>query len=302
MNRTFNTILYFSATLASASAAETIDGGWTVQYVSGIEYKTIGGAEFIFHPDGNKLTGIANVGFGWPGRAPISEGKIDGDRVDFLVYGQQWSSSGYPEMHFVGAVNGDKIQISMLRFLHGQQDGDAVIVFEGRRAQNGEVKIAPLLGTFMAGRYHHDRTGTEFTLPAEWMLGGQAPSSGGGDQVHFRSDALHMQAFVWLKPQTPPAARIPYALDSEMQSKAAQRTNFAGFRMLPATFEHRTVAGQPAVSVESEYFDKDVPMTEYHTWIMSEKTHVYISARVPAAKFADAKSQIESCLTTFLVP
>ncbi len=302
MKRAFSTVLCLSVTLVCGSAAETIDGSWTVQYVSGIAHKTIGGAEFIFHADGNKLTGMANVGFGWPGRAPISEGKIDGNRVDFLVYGQQWSTSGYPEMHFMGAVNGDKIQISMLRFLHAQQDGDAVTVFEGRRAQNGEVKIAPLIGTFMGGRYHHERTGTEFTLPAEWVLGGQAPSSGGGDQVYFRSDASRMQAFVWLKPQALPAARIPYALDSEMESKAAQRTKFAGFRMLPATFEHRTVAGQPTVSVESEYFDNDVPMTEYHTWIMSKKTHVYISVRVPAVKFAGVKSQIESFLTTFLVP
>jgi len=302
MKRAFSTVLYFSVMLVSASAAETIGGSWTVQYVSGIEYKTIGGAEFIFHADGDKLTGMASVGFGWPGRAAISEGKLDGDRVDFVVYGQQWSTSGYPEMHFVGAVNGDKIHLSMLRFLHGQQDGDAVTVFEVRRAQNGGVKIAPLIGTFMGGRYRHDRTGTEFILPREWMLGGQAPSSGGGDQVYFRSDELQMKAFVWLKPQTLPPARIPNALDSAMAAKAAQRTNFAGFRMLPATFEHRTVAGQPAASVESEYFDNDVLMTEYHTWIMSEKTHLYISARVPVAKFAGVKSQIDSFLTTLLVP
>jgi hypothetical protein len=302
MRYSFGAVLYLSTVLVSSSAAETIDGSWTVRVVSGVAYKTIGEAEFTFHTAGNTLTGMANVGYGWPGRAQISEGKIDGGRIDFMVYGQQWSTSGYPEMHFVGAVNDDKIQISMVRFLHAQRDGDAVTVFEGRRAQNGEVKIAPLIGMFLRGEYHHDRTGTEFRLPAEWVMSSQGPSSGGGDQVSFRSDALHVQGLVWLKPQTLPPAKIPTALDSEMQSKSAQRTSFAGFRMLPATFEHRTVSGQPAVSVESEYFDNAVPMAEYHTWIMSEKTHVYISARVPADKFAAAKSQIESFLTTFRVP
>jgi len=121
--------------ISFVSFAETVDvdGNWTVKYVGGPVMKTIGGAEFEFKADGDKLTGIANVGMGWPGKAPISNGKIDGDRISFMVYGKQWSSSGYPKMHFVGTIHDDEIKLTMSLFYDHEQDGIAGTEFEGAR-------------------------------------------------------------------------------------------------------------------------------------------------------------------------
>jgi hypothetical protein len=91
------------------------------------------GAEFEFKADGDKLSGMANVGMGWPGKAPISSGKIDGDRISFMVYGKQWSTSGFPKIHFVGTIYGDKIKLTMILFYDQEQDGTAGIEFEGKR-------------------------------------------------------------------------------------------------------------------------------------------------------------------------
>src|SRR4051794_33934793 len=102
--------LMLGINLVSFAETTNIDGTWAVKYVAGPAMKTIGGAEFEFKADGDKLTGTANVGVGWPGKAPISNGKIDGDRISFTVYGKQWSSSGYPKMHFVGTIHDDEIK------------------------------------------------------------------------------------------------------------------------------------------------------------------------------------------------
>jgi hypothetical protein len=99
--------------LSPAGAGDAIRGKWTVKYASGLAMKTIGGAEFEFSVDGSTLTGNANVGFGWPGRAPVSAGRIEGDRILFTVQGKQWSSTGYPKMLFKGTVHGDEIELTM---------------------------------------------------------------------------------------------------------------------------------------------------------------------------------------------
>jgi len=290
--------------LVSAATGENIEGSWTLTYASGVQWKTIDFAAFTFHVDGDKLTGMASVGYGWPGVAPISEGKVEGNRIDFMVNSELESSSGLPRMHFIGTVSGDKIELSMVRLFDTEPDGRNVTVFEGRRALPGEVTIPTEIGAFTNGRYHHSLTGTEFTLPSEWRFLTQGPSSGGGEQVYFGSlQPGGVHAFVWLKPQTAPAARIQARLESAIELKLEQRRDLREYRMLPATIEHKLVNGQPALSVEAEFYDADgALMTEYHTWVMSVKTHVYISARIPANDFPEAKTQVDSFLATFLVP
>lgn len=60
----------------------------------GIACKIIGDAEVAFRVDDAKLTGMAKVGNDWPGLAPISDGKIEGTHIDFVVHGQLESTSG----------------------------------------------------------------------------------------------------------------------------------------------------------------------------------------------------------------
>jgi hypothetical protein len=108
--------LMLAIPFVSFADTKDVDGNWTVKYVGGPVTKTMGSAEFEFKADGDKLTGMANVGMGWPGKAPVSNGTIDGDRISFMVYGKQLSSSGYPKMHFVGTIHGDEIKLTMILF------------------------------------------------------------------------------------------------------------------------------------------------------------------------------------------
>lgn len=105
-------LLLLSA-LYSSEDSHRVDGKWVVEFVSGLQMKTIGGADFIFKVAGNELTGSANIGYGWPGKAPISDGRIDGERISFTVQGRHWSSTGYPKMRFSGIAHGNEIKLTM---------------------------------------------------------------------------------------------------------------------------------------------------------------------------------------------
>ena len=115
-------ILVFVLATASVADPTNVSGHWTVKYVRGVSWKTIGGAEFEFEADGDTLAGTANVGAGYPGKAPISNGKIEGNRILFTVYGRQWSSSGFPGMNFVGTIIGDDIRLTMTLSYNGLQE------------------------------------------------------------------------------------------------------------------------------------------------------------------------------------
>ena len=81
--------------------------------------------------EGTKLTGTAKMGDGWPGIAPIADGKIDGNRFSFTWTGTVASSGGvplrssYPRLTFTGTVDGDQMKLSM--------DGDYKMELKGER-------------------------------------------------------------------------------------------------------------------------------------------------------------------------
>lgn len=108
--------LFLLAGLAANGSADDIAGSWKVSFVRGVAWQTIGDADFDFKVEGNKLSGTAHIGVGWPGTAPISEGTLNGERISFLVVGQQASSDGYPKMRFEGTVRGDELQLTMTLF------------------------------------------------------------------------------------------------------------------------------------------------------------------------------------------
>ena len=106
-----------------------------MKYLGGPAMKAMGGAEFDFKAEGHELTGTANVGMGWPGKAPISNGRVDGDRVSFMVFGRQWSTSGFPKMRFAGTIHGEEIKLTMILFFDQEQRGMAGTEFAGSASQ-----------------------------------------------------------------------------------------------------------------------------------------------------------------------
>ncbi len=190
-----------------------------------------------------------------------------------------------------------KFVLLALSFTPGMLPQDALQVIH-----KGSSQQQPIIGTFSNGRFHHTLTATEFTFPSDWTLVYQGQSSGGGQQIGFTNSTLHVDAFVWMKLNPIASSEIPDKLRSVIDFKAGQREGTPGFTMLRNTIEHKTVGGQSAVSIESEYDQGNVKMEEYHTWVISEKTQAYLSARVPAQDFLTVKSQIDFILATFSVP
>jgi hypothetical protein len=164
----------------------------------------------------------------------------------------------------------------------------------------------PPIGTFVNGRFHHTLTGTEFSLPAGWAIAYQGQSSGGGEQVGFAfagdSSTPPVEAFVWMRAETHTADEIPDQLRSAVDYKAGMREGIPGYKMLKKTIETKTVGGQLALSVQAQFDEGSVKMIEYHTSAPSEKTHVYLSARMRASDFAKVQARIDQVLNTFLVP
>jgi len=125
--------------IATSASATDIAGTWRVTYVGGFAWKPIGGAEFEFKVKGKRLEGMAHVGRGWPGTAPISDGTIDGDHISFLVFGQAPSSDGYPKMRFSGTFQGDEIRLTMTLFYSGEETANhGETDFKGSRIRNSK--------------------------------------------------------------------------------------------------------------------------------------------------------------------
>ena len=98
------------------------------------------------------------------------------------------------------------------------------------------------------------------------------------------------------------AGKIREKLRESVDLKARQRSQRLGnYNMQKTSIHERSVGGQLAISSEADYETDGVKMFEYHTWAVSEKTYVYISARCPASDAADAKVRIDSLLNTFMV-
>lgn len=96
------------------AAPNDIAGSWNAVVTGGVIHKTIAQALFDFHVvDGNRLTGTAQVGDYYPGKASITQGTIDGDHVSFTVVGEHPSSNGLPTMKFTGTIHGDEIELTM---------------------------------------------------------------------------------------------------------------------------------------------------------------------------------------------
>ena len=117
--------LRLAAILASflplLASANDIDGKWKASFVGPRDNLPRMVREMVFDlkVEGDKLTGTAHMG-SWPGDAPISDGKVDGNQITFTAIGKSpWraggqgsQSSGYPRLKFIGTVQGNEIKLT----------------------------------------------------------------------------------------------------------------------------------------------------------------------------------------------
>jgi hypothetical protein len=133
------------ATLVLSASANDISGTWKAWFVGPIGDRPKMVSEMIFDltVDGDKVTGMAHMA-NWPGDAPISEGKINGDRVSFTVVGKQpWrssgptgESSGYPKLDFVVKLNVKEAELTVTWgnvMIYGNSPGERTLEMSGKK-------------------------------------------------------------------------------------------------------------------------------------------------------------------------
>lgn len=124
-----------SILVVDVAAQSTPSGAWRTVVIPGQSLerqpKMFGVVTLDLTVEGTTLTGTARMGDGWPGSAPIQDGKIEGNRFSFTWTGTIASSGGvpmvsrYPHLTFTGSVDGDEMTLSM--------DGDYRMELKGER-------------------------------------------------------------------------------------------------------------------------------------------------------------------------
>ena len=101
-------VIVLGLVTATALAAD-VTGTWVAER-EGRDGQTMK-QTFVFKADGANLTGTMDFGMGMGEPNPISEGKIDGDNISFVV---AVSFGGNDmKMNFKGKVTGDEMELTM---------------------------------------------------------------------------------------------------------------------------------------------------------------------------------------------
>ncbi len=104
---------------ATAENIPGLDGVWRAVFTGpmGERPKMVSEIVFTLNSIGTDLTGIVHAAV-WPGDAPVTDGRIDGDKVTFSMTGhlpfQANGVEGYPKLCFTGTRNGDDMKIGLL--------------------------------------------------------------------------------------------------------------------------------------------------------------------------------------------
>ena len=169
------------------------------------------------------------------------------------------------------------------------------------RAQISPVK-APPIGQVQNGVYHHNRTGIEFAVPADWVLVSQGFATGGAQTVFLRDSASNVVALAWMKARPMDPANIPALMERRLDTRLAQRNNFEGYKYRPDSLQRTTIGGKPALSVAADYTSAGQAMVECITWVDGETSRVAFTARMPAAAYPAFASRFDAIIQSAIVP
>jgi len=100
-------VLVFIAVFALTASAADIAGTWkaSIETPNGTFEST-----YVFKVDGNKVTGT--ISMGQMDEVPISEGKIDGDSLSFIVV-REFNGSQF-KITYKGKVAGKEMKLTMV--------------------------------------------------------------------------------------------------------------------------------------------------------------------------------------------
>lgn len=157
-------------------------------------------------------------------------------------------------------------------------------------------------GTLANNVYHHNWTGTEFTLPEGWTLVTQGWGDNHGQVVTLKDSVTNSFATVWLKPQAQQIEDVAGLLERRLDVKLEQRNAYQDYRMRADSVQHITVNGNQGISVVADYVNLGQKKTEYMTWIYTGKTRVFFDGRVPEAQLSAFQSRLDEMIHTAVVP
>ena len=128
-------IVLLAVAAANVAAQSSLTGVWRTVVTPGQPRdrmpKMFGEVLLDLQVDCATLTGSAQMGDGWPGIAPIQDGKVEGNQFSFTWTGAAPSCGGVPwrcslpHLTFTGTIDGDHMTLSM--------DGDYKMKLTGER-------------------------------------------------------------------------------------------------------------------------------------------------------------------------
>jgi hypothetical protein len=81
-------LIIFLATVALQASAGDVAGIWEARFTGpvGEQPKMVSKMVFNMRVEGQRVSGMAHMSV-WPGDAPITDGKVDGNQISFTVIG-----------------------------------------------------------------------------------------------------------------------------------------------------------------------------------------------------------------------
>ncbi|HLK66660.1 MAG TPA: hypothetical protein VKU19_24665 [Bryobacteraceae bacterium] len=187
--------------------------------------------------------------------------------------------------------------------------GKLVAAMTAQAKALGANGVPQLLGSFQNGRYHHNLTGAELTLPSDWSVRNQASQAepDGGDRIDLFDSTGRARAFFWIK-QTATAddqvanrlqQRMEYKLKSQRQDSEAVH----GFTFRPEGPQSGLISGHQSLSAVGDYTDqKGERMTEYQVFIQTNKIAAFFSGRSKLADSAAERARFDQIVNSIVIP
>ena len=139
---------FLTATLALSASAADVTGTWKATFLGdpGTWPKMVSEMTFELNADGSQVTGMAHMS-NWPGDAPLSDGKIEGNRISFVVIGRSpWKSSsprgkasGFPRLTFTGTITGKELKLHLVWdsvVIYGEVTGSREYEMAGKKVSD----------------------------------------------------------------------------------------------------------------------------------------------------------------------
>jgi hypothetical protein len=161
-------------------------------------------------------------------------------------------------------------------------------------------------GPTSSNEFHDEQSGISLKLPASWSA--QGPSHWGDRQTTVRFAGLPAGTFAALYFQVLQDQKTPEeinkALLAAVEAKQVQRRQegLNNFTVRAGSCAARVVSGHSALSCVADFDEDGRAMTEYLTWVRTERLDVLFFGRTPAIDLDAFRKGIDGMIRTVSIP